>query len=154
MKSLLIAVGMMLVPALILAADEPTKKEKGDKEAVKAEMAKFVGTWQLVSAETDGKKLAQEQAKQIRVVIAVGKHTVYFGDKPIAEGVPFRIDPTKNPKEVDDTLKDGKVIRGIYELDGDTLKSCVAPVDKERPTEFTGKKGSGNTLRIFRRVKL
>jgi uncharacterized protein (TIGR03067 family) len=117
------------------------------------EMARLDGAWQLVSAETDGKKLPDGQAKQIRVVIKGGKHTVYFGDKAIAEGVPFKIDPSKKPKQVEDTLPDGWKIRGVYELDGDTLRSCVAAPDKERPTEFTGKAGSGCTLRVFRRVK-
>jgi uncharacterized protein (TIGR03067 family) len=134
---------------------EILKREKAPSEgdAAKKELAKLGGTWQLVSAETDGKKLPEEQVKQIRVVIKAGKHTVYFGETVVAEGVAFRIDPTKSPKEVEDTLQDGRKIRGIYELDGDTLRSCVAAPDKERPTEFTGKKGSGYTLRVFKRAK-
>jgi uncharacterized protein (TIGR03067 family) len=125
----------------------------GKEDAIKKEMAKLEGTWQLVSAETDGKQLPEEQAKQIRVVIKGTSHTVYFGDKAVVEGVAFRVDPTTTPKQVEDTLKDGKKIRGIYELDGDTLRSCVAPPEKGAPTEFTGKAGSGQTLRIFKRVK-
>jgi uncharacterized protein (TIGR03067 family) len=134
---------------------EVLKREKAPsgEDVAKKELAKLEGTWQLVLAETDGQKLPDEQVKQIRVVILAGKHTVYFGDKIVAEEVTFRVDPTKKPKQVDDTLKDGKKIRGIYELQGDTLRSCVAAPDKDRPTEFTGKKGSGYTLRVFRRVK-
>ncbi len=124
-----------------------------DDAGAREEMARLEGTWQLVSAETDGKKLPGEQAKQIRVVIKGGKHTVWFGDKALAEGVPFTIDPSKRPKQVEDTLKDGRKVRGIYELDGDTLRSCVAAPDKDCPTEFTGRAGSGCTLRVFRRVK-
>jgi uncharacterized protein (TIGR03067 family) len=134
---------------------EVLKRENAPTEgdAAKRELAKLQGTWQLVSAETDGKKLPGEQVKQIRVVIKDEKHTVYFGEKVVAEGVAFRVDPTKNPKEVENSLPDGRKILGIYELDGDTLRSCVAPPDKERPTEFTGRKGSGYTLRVFRRAK-
>jgi hypothetical protein len=43
--------------------------------------------------------------------------------------------------------------KGIYELNGDTLKSCVASPGKERPTEFSAKAGSGHTLRVFKCVK-
>jgi uncharacterized protein (TIGR03067 family) len=129
------------------------KADSKDKdEAIQKEMAKLEGSWQLISAETDGEKLPEERAKQIRVVIDKGKHTVYVNDKPIDEGVAFRIDPTKTPREVDDTLKDGKKIRGIYELEGDTLRSCVAAAGEERPTKFSGEKGSGCTLRVFKRV--
>jgi uncharacterized protein (TIGR03067 family) len=116
-------------------------------------MARLEGTWQLASAEADGKRLPDEQAKQIRVVIQGGRHTVYFGDRAVAESVPFKIDPGKRPKQVEDTLKDGRKVRGIYGLDGDALRLCVAAPDKERPTEFTGKAGSGSTLRVFKRVK-
>ena len=51
------------------------------------------------------------------------------------------------------TLPDGKEIKGIYEMDGDTLKSCVAPAGKERPKEFSAGKGTGHTLRVFKRMK-
>ena len=132
-----------LAGCLLPAADASTQEE----------MARLEGTWQLVSAEADGKRLPDEQVKQIRVVIKGGKHTVYFGDKAIAEGVPFTIDPATKPKQVEDTLPDGRKVRGIYQLDGDTLRSCVAAPDKDRPAEFTGKAGSGLTLRVFKRAK-
>jgi uncharacterized protein (TIGR03067 family) len=140
---------MLVVGATALTGIAATP---GD-DAVKAELAKFQGTWQLVSAETDGKKTPDDVVKKIRVVIKGSKHTVYFGDDTVAKEIPFTLDPTKKPRTVTDMLPDGKEIRGIYELDGDTLKSCVAPAGKERPTEFDAKAGTGNTLRVFQRVK-
>lgn len=127
--------------------------EDAKEDAIQKELARFQGTWQLLSAETDGKKTPEEQAKQIRVVIQGNRHTVHFGDKVLAKEVRFAIDPARKPKTVDDTLDDGRVIHGIYEIEGDTLRSCVAPIGKDRPTEFTGKAGSGYTLRVFQRVK-
>jgi len=38
-------------------------------------------------------------------------------------------------------------------LEGDTLKSCVAPIGKDRPTEFASKPGTGHTLRLFKKAK-
>jgi uncharacterized protein (TIGR03067 family) len=135
---------MVAVPNLLRGADDPKDARK--------ELEKLQGTWQLVSAETDGKKAPQEQLKKVRVVIRGQKHTVFFGDKAVAKEIAFRIDPTKNPKTVDDLRPTGQSILGIYELKGDTLRSCVAPAGKERPTRFAAEAGSGHTLRVFRRV--
>jgi uncharacterized protein (TIGR03067 family) len=135
------------------AADRETDRN----QAIAAELAKFQGTWQLVFAETDGKKMPGEQAKQIRIRIEKDRHTVTFGDTVVAREVKFNIDPTTQPKSTEDTLEDepyrGKKIRGVYLLDGDTLTSCVGAIDAPRPTEFSSKSGSGQTLRRFTRVK-
>lgn len=137
----------------LLAAGLTLGADKASDEALKAEWAKLNGTWQLVSAEADGKKAPEEFVKKVRVIIKDGKHTVHVGDEVAAKEIPFAVDPTKKPKASTDTLPDGKKILGIYEIDGDTLKSCVAPVGKERPKEFSGASGTGNTLRLFERVK-
>lgn len=129
-----------------------------DKAAeVEAERARFRGTWQLVSAVSDGVKTPDDVAAKVRVVIAGSKHSVYLGDKVLAHDVGWEIDPTTEPRSTTDTINDGpdkgKRIRGIYRLEGDTLTSCVGPIDGPRPVEFAAKAGSGQTLRVFRRVK-
>jgi uncharacterized protein (TIGR03067 family) len=124
-----------------------------DEDAVRAEIRKIEGTWQLVSAVRDGKETPEDVVKKVRVVIKAGKHSVYFGDEVAAKEIPFTVDPTKNPKTTVDRLPDGKEIKGIYKLDANTLTSCVAEVGKPGPSEFVSKPGSGHTLRVFKRVK-
>ncbi|HEX3148414.1 MAG TPA: TIGR03067 domain-containing protein [Gemmataceae bacterium] len=135
---------------LLLAIAAPLFAD-AKEDAIKAELEKFQGTWQLVSVETEGQAPSEDVIKTIRVVITGNKHTVHVGDQVAAKEIPFTLDPAKKPKENTDTLPDGKEIKGIYELDGDTLKSCVAPPGKDRPTEFKGK--GGNTVRVFKKVK-
>jgi len=136
------------IAAAVLAA-----AAAGDKDAARLEMKKLEGTWQLVSALKDGKAAPEETVKKIRVLIKGGKHTVYFGEDTVVKEVPFTVDPKKDPKTAVDTLPDGKVIRSICKLDGDTLTSCVAEAGKAAPQKFDSAPGSGHTLRVFKRVK-
>jgi hypothetical protein len=46
-----------------------------------------------------------------------------------------------------------KGVKGIYEIDGDTLRICVAKKGKERPKTFESKEGSGHVLTVMKRVK-
>src|SRR5947209_4641319 len=87
MRALGVSVGtaaiLLVAAGLLTAADSK-------EDAVKKELARLQGTWQLVSAETDGKKLPEEQAAKVRVVIKDSKHTVYFGDQTVAKEVAFQ----------------------------------------------------------------
>ena len=69
----------------------------------------------------------------------------------------FKLDASKKPKQIDITPTDGdekdKVIHGIYSLEKDELKICIARGDKERPTEFESKEGSGHMLVTLKRAK-
>jgi uncharacterized protein (TIGR03067 family) len=70
---------------------------------------------------------------------------------------PQGIDTTYGGMWTGDTFMDDpnpKTRRGIYAVDGDTLKLCQ-PVDARanRPTEFESKVGSGVRLLILERVK-
>jgi uncharacterized protein (TIGR03067 family) len=124
-----------------------------EKDPIKKELTRFQGTWQLVSERSGNKATPEEGVKKVRVVITGDTHSVFFGDKVVAKKVRFKIDPSKSPRTVDDLLDDGKVIRGIYELKGDTLKSCVAFPGEARPKDFTAPVGSRHILRIFKRVQ-
>jgi len=64
----------------------------------------------------------------------------------------FKIDPEKKPKEIDLTVN-GRILKGIYELDGDNLKLSYSLTGGERPTEFESKPDSGTTLIVHKRAK-
>jgi uncharacterized protein (TIGR03067 family) len=141
---------------LLLGAGRPEPAGDAKRPLVERELARFQGTWQLVSAEADGVKAPWDWTDKIRVVIKGSRHAVMFGDKEVAHSIPFAIDPTTTPKSVVDTLEAGpdvgEQIKGIYNLEGDTLTSCVARTGEERPTGFASKPGTGHTLRVFGRV--
>lgn len=100
--------------------------------------AKLQGAWTLVALETGGKPLPDEPVKavKLRMTFKDGKVTTQSGGES-KEGA-YKLDSAKKPKEIDVTFGT-KTSKGIYQLDGDTLKLCVS--DSERPTEFTTKPG-------------
>ena len=67
------------------------------------------------------------------------------------------LDPATKPKTIDFQRTDGgtKGMRqlGIYELDGDTLKSCFAAPEAERPKDFTSHPGDMRTSTVWKREK-
>ena len=153
MRRFLLAVSCGLM--VVMLGSRSRAAEEG--QAVKEELARLQGTWQLVYAETDGKTAPGERIQAVRVEIKGNSHAVYFGDKQVVHDASFTLDPTATPRTSDLTINDGpdkgKQIHGIYELEGDTLASCVAKVGEDRPKKFATTPGSGHTFRVFKRVR-
>lgn len=137
---------------LLIVSCEFPKKGEGQTD-----LEKLQGTWQLVSGVVDGKKLPDEEVKNTQIVIKDNTFVL-----PNVSGVgtspkgTFIINPNSDPKQVDSTATDGpnvgKVSLGIYEVKGDSQKTCFGPPGGPRPTEFSSKPGSGNILQVWKRV--
>jgi uncharacterized protein (TIGR03067 family) len=151
----------MLLPKLTVAALAISLlafcgRVAGD-DAVKKDRQLYAGTWQVVSAEANGNKVSEEDAKKIVVINKEdGAWTLQVEGKVVARGT-SKIDPAKKPKTIDLTETEGedkgKTFLGIYEVGKDSRKVCLAESDKERPTQFSTKPGSGHVLAVFKRVK-
>jgi uncharacterized protein (TIGR03067 family) len=142
---------LILATVSLVAADDPSK---GDLD-------KLSGTWLTVSLVNDGKTLVDEKdppkaGPTAKLVYEGNKWLIKVGDKTVASGV-FNIDATKEPKEIDildgSGVKNEKTKLGIYELDGDTYRFCLASAGKPRPTEFISKAGSNHSLGVSKREK-
>jgi uncharacterized protein (TIGR03067 family) len=135
--------------ALLIAAD-PAKNDPAQKD-----LEKFQGAWVGGSAEMNGDKLSDDDLKTLKLVIKGNRYTVTIGD--MSEEGTFKLDPTRNPKAIDlspsSGANKGKTVKGIYELDGDTHKTCFADPGKPRPKDFTAKAGSGQSNFVMKRTK-
>jgi RNA polymerase sigma factor (sigma-70 family) len=126
---------------------EAAEKPKADKDSLR-------GTWIPVSVEENGKKVPEEdvKAKNFEMVFAADKVTL--PNKGDSMEVGYKLDPAKSPKQIDLIFDKEKTAKGIYLLDGDTLKLCVQKdPGSERPTEFVSKEGTNHLLIVLKRKK-
>ena len=146
----LVAVALLVLGAGVLAAG-------GNDEAIQKDRKLMAGTWRVISYEKDGKKTPAEQLEKTRSIFSAdGKAMVQREGKTIAQGS-IKIDPAKKPKQSEAAYTEGelkgKTVLGIYEVDGDNMKICFSLPDKDRPTEFSSKEGSGHVLIVYKRDK-
>jgi len=133
----------LVIGLLIATAGAEDKSAKGDKD-------KLQGTWAMVSGERDGKPIPEEATKNTKVVFAGDKMTIHNKDRK-TEGA-FKLNTDKKPKQIDVDLG-GKQGKGIYQLEGDTLKVAHGEAGAPRPKDFSSKEGSGVTVVVLKRQK-
>jgi uncharacterized protein (TIGR03067 family) len=143
-----VLVGVMT--ACLLAAAAPKE------DATRADLDKMQGDWQCVSYTVDGMRLPEDDAQALFRTVKGDRYTISRFEKTIGTGT-IKLDASKDPRQIDarSPLPGGKtrLLRGIYEVRGDTLKLCFGAADKERPKGFTSTPGSGNTLSVWTREK-
>lgn len=121
------------------------------------DLAKLDGTWAIQSVEVGGTKFPDEALKNFPgpLTIKGGKWTLKAGEQQ--QTGTFTADAGKKPAQMDvkptDGPNAGKTLPAIYQLDGDTLKVCYAPPEKERPTAFDTKDKPGYALIVYKREK-
>lgn len=147
MNSILLAVTLILAPS----ADPPLS------DAIKKDMAALDGEWTMVSGVMDGKPMDAKTVRTAKRSCENGETSVRINNQ-LFMMAKFTIDPGKTPKAIDYKVTSGankgKTQYGIYEFDGpDTVKFSFALPGKDRPTDFSCKEKSGETLGIWKRVK-
>jgi len=127
-----------------------------ENQAVKQDLAKLQGEWTMVSGSADGQPMPDDMLKQMKRVCKGDETTTTMGGQLFIKAK-IILDPSKTPKTIDYVMLDGftkgKTQLGIYEVDGDTFKSCFAAPGAERPTDFTSKPGDRRTLSVWKRQK-
>ena len=133
-------------PALLPAFAQPADDAK-----------RLQGAWTATGAERDGK--AAEDLLGHQLSFAGNRFQIRSKDGNALHAGTVRVDASANPPAIDFVHTEGdlkgKAWKGIYALDGDTLKICDnAPnLEKGRPTALAAQSGSGYVLVTFKRGK-
>ncbi len=125
-----------------------------------AELQKFQGTWEMVTAEMDGKKVGDAHVKQSRITFVGNKVevTTPHQHKEKIVATMTKLDPSKKPGETQWVRSTGpnkgKTMTAIYEFEGpDQYKISFDSKVKETPKNFGTKAGSGHIWHTWKRVK-
>jgi len=135
-----LVLGTLFVPAIARLTDRKQKR--------------LEGTWTATAAERDGSPAEDVVGHRLSVDGDRFRIESKSGERLFAGTV--RLDPKATPAAIDFTLTEGAAgtrWKGIYSLDGTTLRVCDnAPnPDAARPTAFEAKSGSGYVLITFER---
>jgi RNA polymerase sigma factor (sigma-70 family) len=124
--------------AVVFAADKEPAPVKAPTD-----LDKLQGAWKFVYAISGGRNDDDE----MRFIFEKGtlkleKISNNGGVKTarVTDEWKFKIDPSAKPKTID--IDKGRVMPGIYELDGDKLKICIREKGDERPAKFEVEKDS------------
>jgi uncharacterized protein (TIGR03067 family) len=103
------------------------------------------GSWAVAELEMEGQTISGGMLANARVEIT-GNRFSSIGMGSVYEGIVI-LDETANPHRLDMKFdagpEKGNTNLGIYELDGDTWKICLATRSDVRPTVFSASAGSG-----------
>jgi len=107
----------------------------------------------LVEIELGGTKIPRRAFEKDTLVLKGNRFASYVAGK-LVHGE-FKIDPLAKPKTIDIIFTEGPgkghSQKGIYELDGETQKVCIAMPDRPRPTEFVTGPDRFDIIQILKR---
>jgi uncharacterized protein (TIGR03067 family) len=142
---LLTAVGLLTV-RLAATADDPARDDA----------KRFLGRWQIVDGEDDGRRETPERIKDTFVDVTPDQISVTDRDQKKTWVTTYKLDPSQSPRTIAMTVTQGewkgKTAHGIYRFDGDTLRICYALPGQPAPAEFTTKPGSKQLVFVLKRA--
>ncbi|MEK6248713.1 MAG: TIGR03067 domain-containing protein, partial [Planctomycetales bacterium] len=132
----LVAIGALMTMSLL-----PVAADNGTRDDVDGDLVLMQGKWKLVefayyeSGNQD--RVVKAQHNGLRIVTGNKYHMkLRLRGQLIDRDYTFKLYPYQTPKAFDVTLPDGRVVKGIYEVDGTRLRRCYSHPDAQRPQQF------------------
>jgi uncharacterized protein (TIGR03067 family) len=129
-----------------------------DSKITSEEIRSMASTWKYERQVVEGSEVPLTEMASQSIVIAKNTLTrnVAAGGQTMAIKSLFAVDPTVNPKQMDEDVQIGtKTSRrvGIYKIEGDVLTLCYDNEGNKRPTTFESPAKSSFVLSVLRRQR-
>ncbi len=147
--------GMTALLCLVALQSHATARDKGTptESGETSLTGGLQGTWAMKSVEIMGMKIELPKGQELAFTFDGDKFIVH--ENMHREEGTYKLDESKTPKTIDMVTSKpqaNQTIKGIYQLEGDTLKIAFDPQGPggNRPTSFDPK---GAAVIIFKRTK-
>ncbi len=137
----------LLLPILLSALSPGDDNWKPTDTELRRAHELLAGSWKFLSIAENGELLGPHLvetrfARDGIVTIADRKFNIVNPVSGEKRAATFRIDPSKTPRRIDLVMHDDRLLRGIYQFEGDTLIICLQP-DESRaiPNDFLNSDG-------------
>ena len=132
----------------------PLPADNGHRAEIKGDLILMQGKWELVDfayyRDDVMTRPAKEQINGLRVVTGYKYHlTLQIGIQKVDADYTFKLFPDQQPKGFDVTMPNGSIVKGIYEVNGHSLRRCYTQPDAARPVHF---QAGTQTYQVWKRV--
>jgi len=118
------------------------------------EMAKLQGNWTMVSCVRSGQVLPPNFLKTGKREASGNVTTVTLGGQLMLKAQ-FTVNPGEVPKRIDYLIVEGpntgQIQHGIFEFEGEDLRTCFSPAGTDRPVDFVSTFGDDRTVTVWNR---
>ncbi|HZT81824.1 MAG TPA: TIGR03067 domain-containing protein [Gemmataceae bacterium] len=146
MRGIVVALPAVLLLAAAAPRPDPARQEK----------EKLQGTWVVLQLLEGGQSPPADVVEQIRLTFRGDKLLTRERREKQPEEQTYKLDPTRNPKRIEITPaagpNKGQPFPGIYELEGDAMRICLARPGQQRPTQFLSPRGTDLILMVLKRA--
>src|SRR5262245_33851164 len=142
----------LLVLALVSLSFAPAPPPRPRPDPSAADLKKMQGVWVLTDSKGGWWATCRLAVGQERIEVARDRLSARSGDSP-RECV-LTLDATKAPRQYAETSREGLGLgcRGIYSVEGDTLRFCCGDLGDGPPASFDSPK-RGSFLAVYKRAK-
>lgn len=133
---------LLAVAAVFTFVSIAAAGDRVDVVVVRNERESLRGTWELTSAVESGKRL--HGTNRIRI-----EPETWVADR---KEFVYELDTLPTPRRIDWRC-DGKIWKGIYQIEGDELTLCIVPPGEPRPMRFVSTPGDKRQLHTRHRVR-